>query len=127
MLVVDDNADAANSLALLLTLQGLATQVAYNGKQALERLEAFRPEFVLLDLGLPEMDGYEVARRIRAMPEFEGIRLVALSGYGQPEDRRRTRAAGFDGHLIKPVDMSVLTKALAANDATQPDTGQDSR
>jgi CheY-like chemotaxis protein/anti-sigma regulatory factor (Ser/Thr protein kinase) len=120
VLIVDDNADAANSLAQLLTLQGQATEVAYSGRQALERLKAFRPEFVLLDLGLPEMDGYEVARRIRAMPEFEGIRLVALSGYGQPEDRHRTQAAGFDGHLVKPVDIAVLAKTLAGHTEHAP-------
>jgi CheY-like chemotaxis protein/anti-sigma regulatory factor (Ser/Thr protein kinase) len=113
VLVVDDNADAADSVVMLLTLLGQETEVAYSGKEALERLESFRPDFVLLDLGLPGMDGYEVARKIRAMTQFRDIRLVALTGYGQSEDRQRTQAAGFDDHLVKPVDSTILERSLS--------------
>jgi predicted ATPase/signal transduction histidine kinase len=112
ILVVDDNADAANSIVMLLSLQNQQTEVAYDGKQALERLQSFKPDVILLDLGLPGMDGYEVARKIRTMPEYRHTRIVALSGYGQPEDRRRTQAAGFDDHLVKPVDWAVLERSL---------------
>jgi len=114
LLIVDDNVDAADSLALLLTAQGHEVAVAYRPSEALARAEALRPEVALLDIGLPEMDGYELARRLRAMPQLQGMRLYALTGYGQAEDQLRSRAAGFDGHLIKPVDLQALERALAA-------------
>jgi signal transduction histidine kinase/CheY-like chemotaxis protein len=114
VLVVDDNEDAANSLAMLLQVQGHETSVAYDGTAALQSVASFQPGLVLLDLGLPGMDGYEIARRIRALPESDRIRLVALSGYGQPEDRRRTKAAGFDEHLVKPVDTGALQQVLSS-------------
>jgi signal transduction histidine kinase/DNA-binding response OmpR family regulator len=113
VLVVDDNADAAESLAMLLSLQGHETRVAFSGREALEAVATFRPDVALLDLGLPRPDGYEVAARMRAMPSLRGIRLVALTGYGRIEDRHRTEAAGFDDHLVKPVDLAALTRALA--------------
>lgn len=113
VLIVDDNQDAANSLAALLTIHGHEAQVAFSGREALERLESFRPEVALLDLGLPEMDGYELAGRLRATPQLNGIRLVALTGYGQAEDRQRTHAAGFDAHLVKPVGVPALQRTLA--------------
>lgn len=113
VLIVDDNADAANSLAMLLSSQGHETQVAYSGQEALQRVESFRPEVALLDIGLPRMNGYELAQRLRAMPELNGLRLVALTGYGQAEDQQRTRAAGFDDHLVKPVDLPALASTLA--------------
>ncbi|MDE2051247.1 MAG: response regulator, partial [Gammaproteobacteria bacterium] len=113
VLVVDDNADAAESLAMLLSLQGHETRVALSGREALEAMETFRPDVALLDLGLPKPDGYELAARIRAMPQLRGIRLVALTGYGRSEDRQRTEAAGFDDHLVKPVDLAALTRTLA--------------
>ena len=112
ILVVDDNADAAESLAMLLSLQGHETRVALRGKEALAAAEGFKPDVALLDLGLPEMDGYELAARLRAMPELRGVRLLALTGYGRSEDRHRTRAAGFDDHLVKPVDLAALARAL---------------
>jgi predicted ATPase/signal transduction histidine kinase/CheY-like chemotaxis protein len=112
VLIVDDNADAADSLAILLKLQGHETHVTYNPKEALEGIQAFGPDVALLDLGLPGMDGYELSKRIRAMPGFKNIRLVALSGYGQAEDRRRTQAAGFNDHLVKPVEMAILERSL---------------
>jgi PAS domain S-box-containing protein len=113
VLVVDDNADAANSLAMLLEIDGHEAQAVYTSQQALERVKTFRPEVILLDIGLPEMNGYEVAQRIRSVKGLERVRLVALTGYGQSEDKQRTRDAGFDDHLIKPVDFSSLQRVLA--------------
>lgn len=113
VLVVDDNADAANSLGMLLTLRGHETQVVHSAREALATVQAFRPEAVLLDVGLPEMDGYELARRLRAMTELRGVRLIALTGYGQAGDFQSARAAGFDDHLVKPADLTALERALA--------------
>jgi signal transduction histidine kinase/CheY-like chemotaxis protein len=116
VMVVDDNVDAADSLALLLGLEGHEIQCAYSAAAALERASSFAPEVVLLDIGLPDMDGYEVARRIRALPGGAAMTLVALTGYGQAEDRERALASGFQAHLVKPVDLEVLGRILA----TQP-------
>jgi len=113
LLIVDDNQDAADSLALLLELQGHEVATVYTAQAALQRAQTFIPSIVLLDIGLPEMDGYEVARRMRAMPELNGVRLVAVTGYGQAEDRIRTRDAGFDDHLIKPVDLLSVEQTIA--------------
>jgi PAS domain S-box-containing protein len=113
ILVVDDNGDSAQSLALLLQILGHQVQTALSGSQALDQIESFRPELVLLDIGMPEMDGYEVARRIRARAGRDGLRLVALTGFGQEADRERSRAAGFDAHLVKPVDLALLQDLLA--------------
>jgi PAS domain S-box-containing protein len=114
VLVVDDNVDAADSLALLLKLSGQETRVAYDGPTALLVAEAFRPQLVLLDIGMPGMDGYEVARRLRE--QGRKVPLVAVTGWGQEEDRRRSREAGFDHHLVKPVDPSALQQLLAVDD-----------
>jgi signal transduction histidine kinase len=111
ILVVDDNVDAAASLADLLRLEGHHTEAVYSAKAALEAVASFGPDVVLLDIGLPDMDGYEVAKRIRA--GGNSIRLVALTGYGQAEDIQRTHSAGFDAHLVKPVDFGVLERAVA--------------
>jgi PAS domain S-box-containing protein len=113
VLIVDDNVDAANSLSMLLALQGHEIRVAYGAKEALASVGAFRPEVALVDIGLPEMDGYELAQRLRALPEASGLRLIAVTGYGQSEDQQRAMAAGFDAHLVKPVDLSALERALA--------------
>jgi signal transduction histidine kinase len=113
VLIVDDNADSAHARALLLTHGGHETQVALSGQEALERIESFQPDVALLDIGMPGMDGYELARRLRAIPRLKSIRLVALTGYGQIEDRERAFAAGFDEHLVKPVDLEVLERTLA--------------
>ena len=119
VLIVDDNEDAANSLAALLSLQGHDAQVAFSGRQALDRIASFLPDVALLDLGLPGMDGYELAGQLRVAPQLRGIRIVALTGYGQMEDRHRTRAAGFDDHLVKPVDLSALESAMAGPPVSQ--------
>ena len=115
ILIVDDNADAADSLAQILALDGHVAESVYSASSALNRAAAFAPEVVLLDLGLPEMDGYEVARRLRQRPEFGTVRIVALTGYGQTGDLRRTWEAGFDDHLTKPVDFAALERVLAGS------------
>jgi signal transduction histidine kinase/ActR/RegA family two-component response regulator len=113
VLIVDDNEDAANSLAMLLSHAGHDVQVAYSGREALALVESFQPEVALLDIGLPEMDGYELATRLQAIPRLNATRLIALTGYGQSEDRQRSRAVGFSDHLVKPVDLPALERALA--------------
>ena len=111
--IVDDNVDAANSLAVLLAFDGHTTQIAYHGKQALEQLPTFSPGIALLDIGLPEMGGYELAARLRALPSLSELHLIALTGYGQAEDRQCAQVAGFDDHLTKPVEFSILQQAVA--------------
>jgi signal transduction histidine kinase/CheY-like chemotaxis protein len=108
VLVVDDNEDAREALRFLLEDEGHRVRTAGDGPDALREAEAFRPEIVLLDIGLPGMDGYEVARRLRTQPGSRDARIVAVSGYGQAEDRERSRAAGFDDHLLKPVPPARL-------------------
>jgi CheY-like chemotaxis protein len=109
--------DSANSLAMLLRLLGHEVRTAHDGPHALAEAEAYRPEVAVLDIGLPGLNGYEVARALRARPDLSPAVLVALSGYGGPEDRRRSRQAGFDAHLVKPVEVEVLQKLLARADA----------
>jgi CheY-like chemotaxis protein len=108
VLVADDLRDSADSLGLLIELMGHTVEIAYDGEAALSAAERFRPDIVLLDLGMPKLDGFEVSRRIRAAPWSESMRLVAQSGWGQEEDRRRTAEAGFDHHLVKPIDPTAL-------------------
>jgi CheY-like chemotaxis protein/nitrogen-specific signal transduction histidine kinase len=120
LLVVDDNADSADTLSLLLRAQGHRVVVAYDGAQALALAGETTPDCVLLDLGLPGIDGYEVASRLRSDPRTRAATLIALTGYGQANDRIRVRAAGFDGHLIKPVDMDALTALLSGKQRNQP-------
>ena len=99
---MDDNAPAADTLAMVLRLEGHEVTVAHDGSSALEQAAAAPPEMALLDLGMPKMDGCELARRFRASPALHNVVLVALTGWGQEEDRRRTKEAGFDLHLVKP-------------------------
>ena len=112
VLIVDDNEDAANSLAMILKLSGHETASVYTAMDALERAVSFRPDVVLLDIGLPGMNGYEVAQKMRELPGLADIRLVAVTGYGRSDDRLRARDAGFDDHLTKPVEFAVLDRAL---------------
>jgi signal transduction histidine kinase/DNA-binding response OmpR family regulator len=121
VLIVDDNADSANSLSLLLALGGHETQVALGSLEALDRIESFHPDVALLDIGLPELDGYQLAQRLRSISRLKDIRLVALTGYGQTEDRQRAFAAGFDEHLVKPVDLCALERTLAGTSGELPD------
>jgi PAS domain S-box-containing protein len=113
VLVVDDNHDAADSLGMLLQFLGADVKVVHGGREALEAMREFKPKVVLLDLGMPHMDGLEVARRMREDPEMRDATLVALTGWGQREDRRRTGEAGFDYHLVKPADVRTLQSILS--------------
>jgi signal transduction histidine kinase/ActR/RegA family two-component response regulator len=113
VLLVEDNVDAADSLTILLELLGHDVRVAYDGLAALDAVRAGVPDVVLLDIGLPGLDGYEVARRIRGLAGAERVVLIALTGYGRDEDRARTQAAGFDLHLVKPVDPDALEGVVA--------------
>jgi signal transduction histidine kinase/ActR/RegA family two-component response regulator len=115
VLVVDDNRDAADSLAMILEMSGTEVAVAYDGEQALVLIEEETPDVVLMDIGMPVMDGYEVARRIRSTPGGERFHLVALTGWGQADDKERALSTGFDEHLTKPVDPAVLAELLASN------------
>jgi PAS domain S-box-containing protein len=112
VMVVDDNVDAAQMLAALLEVQGHAVSVEYDGRGALERARRERPEVLLLDIGLPDMDGYELARRLRAQPENARALLVALTGYGQHQDREEAQQAGFDHYLVKPADLGQVNEVL---------------
>ena len=112
ILVVDDNEDAANSLAMVLQLEGHEVLAVNTGAQALDKVRVFRPEYVLLDIGLPGVDGYEVAQHLRSIPGLAPFKIVAITGYGQDADRKRTEAAGFVGHLVKPIDFGVLKGML---------------
>ena len=113
VLIVDDNEDAANSLAMILKLGGHETASVYTAVDALQRAADFRPDVVLLDIGLPGMDGYEVAQKMRELPGLRDIRLIAVTGYGRSDDRLRARDAGFDDHLTKPVEFAILERTLA--------------
>jgi CheY-like chemotaxis protein len=114
ILVVDDNIDAATTLATLLKFLGADVQLAHDGPAALTGIEKYRPDVILLDIGMPGMDGFEVAKRIRQQPEFNHVTLIALTGWGQEDDRRRTLEAGFDHHLIKPADIVALQGLLVS-------------
>ena len=121
VLVVDDNVDAADSAAMLLRRFGHNVRVAYSSEAALEAAVTFRPHLILLDIGLPEMDGYEVARRLREHNELKDVRLVAVTGYGQDADRQRSRAAGFDDHLVKPFNLEQVHQVLQCAPANLPE------
>jgi signal transduction histidine kinase/CheY-like chemotaxis protein len=115
LLIVDDNVDSAESLAELLGLTGHEVRTAHDGPAALIEARSFLPEVILLDIGLPRMNGYEVARRMREIPELRTAILMAMTGYGQEEDRRKSQEAGFDHHLVKPVDLSDLDRLLTSH------------
>jgi DNA-binding response OmpR family regulator len=112
ILVADDSQDGADSLAFLLRAAGHEVVTAYDGRTAIRLAEAHRPEVVLLDIGMPEVSGYDVARAIRREAWGRSMRLVALTGWGQAEHRRRSIEAGFDDHLVKPVELEVLEGVL---------------
>ena len=122
-LIVEDNVDSAESLALLLSTDGHEVRIAHDGAAALQTLENFAADLVLLDIGLPGMDGYVVAQTIRERNRERGPRVYALSGYGRPEDRARALASGFDEHLTKPVDPSCLLTLIAHGDASRSTPG----
>jgi CheY-like chemotaxis protein len=112
VLVVDDNRDAVDLLAEVISSLGYQVRVAYDGAAAVDEVLQFRPDVVLLDIGLPILDGYEVARRVRQTPEGADVKLVAVTGYGQEGDKSRADAAGFDRHLVKPIDLDKLFETL---------------
>lgn len=112
ILVVDDNVDAASTLAELLTMAGHTTQTAVDGLEAVDKAKAFQPDVVLLDIGLPKLNGYDACRQIRALPRGRSMTIVALTGWGLEEDRKESRDAGFDGHFVKPVEYEALMKLL---------------
>jgi len=118
ILVVDDNRDVNESLALLLESEGHQVLTAYDGISALETARIKRPDIILLDIGLPGMDGYAVAQAVRQNHELERTMLIALTGYGQLDDRKKSSASGFDEHLVKPIDIEKLRKLLASYQTT---------
>ena len=111
VLVVDDNEDAANSLATLLEVMGYEVRTAYDGPEAIEAADEFLPAVALLDIGLPRLSGYDIARHVREQ-RGKDVLLVAITGWGQEDDRRRAREAGFDEHLVKPADFTRLVRLL---------------
>jgi CheY-like chemotaxis protein len=112
VLVVDDNVDTAQSIQMLLKEAGHDVHVAHDGLKALEVARRLRPEFVFLDLGLPGLDGFEVARALRREPDLQSVRIIAISGYGGEADRRKAQEAGVDQHLVKPADPAFLESLL---------------
>jgi CheY-like chemotaxis protein len=113
VLVVEDNQDTAQFMSALLRTTGCETQVVYDGISALDAAKAFRPNVMLLDIGLPGLDGFEVAQRVRDDPELAAVKLIAISGYGQEQDQLRSKQAGFDWHFVKPMDFNLLLARLA--------------
>lgn len=114
VLIVDDNEDTAKSLAVMLRIEGHEARIAHSGLTAMDEAREFRPEFIFLDINLPGMNGFDVARRLRLDPELGGVTIVAVTGYGQKEDRRRTQEAGFDHHLVKPVDPEMIYELMSS-------------
>ncbi len=120
VLIVDDNNDSARSLARVIgRIGGHEVRTAHDGREGIELVESFQPDIVILDIGLPGMNGYEVARRLRALPGGDRLFLVAMTGYGQEEDRRRSRDAGFDRHLVKPVAVEALSELFRPIEADE--------
>ncbi len=119
ILIVDDNRDSADSLAMMLQFMGNEIRTAYDGQEAVAVAGDFRPDVVLLDIGLPKLNGYEACRRIRVQPWGKDLVLIAVTGWGQDEDRRRSHEAGFDHHMVKPVDPHVLRKLLSGLEADE--------
>jgi CheY-like chemotaxis protein len=113
ILVVDDNRDSANSMAMILQLQGDEVRTAHDGIEAVELAEEFRPQVILMDVGMPRLNGYEATRRIRELPWGQGVAVIALTGWGQEIDRAKSKEAGCDAHLVKPVDLPELEKLLS--------------
>jgi CheY-like chemotaxis protein len=132
VLIADDNADAANTFAMMLRLMKYDVESVYDGQQAVEAVARIQPDVAFLDIGMPNMNGYEAARAIRLLPRERPLTLVAVTGWGQDDDRRSSREAGFDHHLVKPVDPTMLKNFLASlsshpdassNDAVPADVG----
>jgi CheY-like chemotaxis protein len=122
ILLADDNRDAAESLAMMLRLEGHEVQLAHDGKAAMQAFEASRPDVALLDIGMPRANGYEVARQIRAVPGGRDVLLIAITGWAQDADKARSRAAGFDHHLTKPIEPQYLIELLGSPTYPRPVT-----
>jgi CheY-like chemotaxis protein len=120
ILVVDDNVDIADSLAMMLEMTGNEVRTAHDGLEGVAAAAAYRPDMILLDIGMPKMNGYEACRRIREQPWGKGILIAAVTGWGQEEDKRRSQEAGFDHHLLKPVELTAIAKLLAELEARSP-------
>ena len=120
MLVVDDNRDAAEMVATVLEMEGHESKAVNDGMQALACVDEYEPEVIVLDIGLPGIDGYEVARRLRRLPKTRDALLIALTGYGQSADQQHARDAGFDHHLVKPTDMDAVVRLIARWHETHP-------
>jgi CheY-like chemotaxis protein len=120
ILIVEDNEDARDALRMALELSGQHVKTARDGAEAIRATREHPPEVAVIDIGLPDMDGYQVARTMRAQPGGDGVHLIALTGYGQPADRERALRAGFDSHLIKPVDPAALTALIAQGCSSRP-------
>jgi CheY-like chemotaxis protein len=118
ILIVDDYAEAAESMALLLQMEGHDVETADCGRKAIERAQVFHPQVVLLDIGLPDLDGYEVAKRLRLLPETQDAILIALTGYGRAEDLERSQSAGFNHHLLKPASLEALSALLTSSNGS---------
>ena len=114
ILVVDDNRDAATSLAMMLKLMGNDTRTAHDGLEALDIAAVYHPDLILLDIGMPRLNGYETAKRIREQAWGQSVRLVALTGWGQDNDRRKSEEVGFDSHMVKPIAPESLKQLLAS-------------
>jgi CheY-like chemotaxis protein len=127
MLVVDDNRDAADALRELLVLDGHDVHAVYGAQEAIEAAARLRPEIILLDIGLPQMDGYELFRRMRQMPELSAARIIAVTGYGQLRDKQRAEQLGFDYHMVKPVDLDQLKQIIAGFPAASQRGASDGR
>jgi CheY-like chemotaxis protein len=126
ILVVDDHQDSAELLATILEIEGHLTRIAYDGQSAIAYAIEFRPDAILLDIGLPDMNGYELARRLREEESVADSRMIAVTGYSRDEDKQRAAAAGFDHHLVKPVDPDELRRVLASvHRSKEKITGQD--
>lgn len=121
ILIVDDNRDGVESLSMLFSVLGHEPLMAFSGEEAIERFQESTPDFVFLDIGLPDIDGYEVCRRIRALPHGMSAALVAITGWGSEDDKRRAREAGFDAHLTKPVELSQIEQYVnRTNESNTP-------
>jgi CheY-like chemotaxis protein len=118
-LVVDDNQDSAASMALILRTLGEEVQVAYDGLEAVQIAREYQPGLILLDIGLPKLNGYEAGRQIRRLPGGDEIVLVAVTGWGQQNDRARSKEAGFDHHLVKPLEMATVRALVAQPQAVE--------
>jgi CheY-like chemotaxis protein len=114
IVVADDNEDSARSFAMLLSFSGHEVRIAHDGAQALDTMRDFRPDVAFLDIGMPCLSGYQVAERVRAEPWGREMKLIALTGWGQPDDKLRARSAGFDRHLLKPIDPADVDRLLGS-------------